>query len=70
MNDDAINFELTPEQIHNPVWVKIRAHLESRLSKLRELNDSLNHTVEKTIEIRAEIKAIKKLLAAGVQRQD
>ena len=58
-------FRLTPIEQHNPVWLRVQAHLQQRLAVLREQNDDLTMPPEKTSAVRGRIAEIKQLLALG-----
>ena len=52
---------LTKFEQQNPVWLKLKAHLESELARLRSLNDKMTSEVS-TAETRGRIAQIKDLL--------
>lgn len=52
---------LTPSEADNPVWQKVKAHLEKHLATLRAQNDkSLDH--DKTAFKRGRIAEVKRML--------
>lgn len=53
---------LNSSEAHNPVWMKVKKHLEARLTELRAKNDG-NLDERKTALLRGRIKAIKDVLA-------
>lgn len=57
---------LTDEELHSPVWLKLKAHFESELAHLRELNDNHYDPIP-TAALRGEIRAIKNSLALGIR---
>lgn len=53
---------LTPEEFKSPVWLKLKAHFEARVTKLRMHNDrKLGH--DDTTELRGRIRELKNLSA-------
>lgn len=58
---------LTAEDIRHPVWHKIKRHLEGEIDRLRAKNDDgdANMSHDDTLSLRAEIRAVKKLLRLG-----
>ncbi len=50
----------------SPVWVAIKAHLESRLERLRLMNDNESLDAIQTAAIRGRIAEVKALLLIGV----
>lgn len=65
--EDSSELALTDTDKVSSTWRRIEAHLQAKLDLLRRKNDNDND-MEATIRIRAEIKVIKKLLAAGETR--
>jgi len=55
-------FELTTIERSDPLWRKIKEHLETRIKELRERNDSLDLGDRETLKIRTEIALYKSLL--------
>ena len=53
---------LTKNECQSPVWLKLRAHLESELAERRAWNDGHSLTEKETATIRGEIKHIKRTL--------
>lgn len=51
------------EDFLTPTWRRLTQHLEARLQALRELNDTLSNTPDKTASIRGQIVAVKEILA-------
>lgn len=49
-----------------PVWLAIKAHLESRLERLRLMNDNESLDAIQTAAIRGRIAEVKALLLIGV----
>jgi hypothetical protein len=54
----------------NPLWLAIRAHLETRLDALRVQNDAIAKTEVETAAIRGRIAQIKELLDLDKIRPD
>lgn len=58
---------LTAEDLRHPLWHKIKRHLEGEIDRLRAKNDDgdgkMDH--DETLALRAEIRAVKKLLRLG-----
>ena len=52
---------LTQRELQDPVWLKIKAHLEARLTDLRKQNDS-DFDSEKTAKLRGRIAEAQKIL--------
>jgi len=50
----------------SPVWLAIKAHLESRLERLRLMNDNESLDAIQTAAIRGRIAEVKALLLIGV----
>ena len=50
----------------SPVWLAIKAHLESRLERLRLMNDNESLDAIQTAAIRGRIDEVKALLLIGV----
>lgn len=63
-NFPAPEFKLSPGDRVQPLWAKLKAHLEERLAKARERNDA-DLTPDQTAKIRGEISCLKRLLALG-----
>jgi len=61
------DFRLTPDDKATGLWVRLRAHLEDRLSRARARNDTLLPEYE-TALLRGEIKCLKYLLAMSDSR--
>lgn len=57
--------KLEQREIATPLWQKLTAHYESRLTELRERNDRDRSEAE-TIKLRATIRTIKEFLALGI----
>lgn len=57
-------FQLTPVETSSALWTRIKAHLEDRLSMLREKNDG-NLDERQTARVRGRIDEVKSLLGAG-----
>lgn len=49
----------------SPIWVAIKAHLESRLERLRLMNDNESLDAVQTASIRGRIAEVKGLLSVG-----
>lgn len=50
----------------SPVWLAIKAHLESRLERLRLMNDNESLDAIQTAAIRGRIAEVKALILIGV----
>jgi len=65
---------LTYEERHSILWLKITEYAEKRLQNLRSRNDSVSLNLEQTSTLRGQIKEIKVLLElgsdAGVNHED
>lgn len=55
-------FELTRIERSDPLWIKLRAHIERCIDQHRQDNDN-PHDAAKTAEIRGSIRALKGLIA-------
>lgn len=55
---------LSAEDVRHPLWHKIKRHLESEVARLRIKNDA-DMPIEETLAVRAEIRAVKKLIRLG-----
>ena len=62
-----IDFDLSDNDRAQPVWVRLAAHLEDRLSDARKRNDA-QLSVEDTATLRGEIRCLKKILSLGADR--
>lgn len=62
----STDFKLPATERHTHTWQLVKAHLEHRLSVLREQND-WEATPESTAKTRGRIAEIKLLLSAGVE---
>jgi hypothetical protein len=59
-----VNLVLTDGERHHPLWLKLAAHLETRVSILRAKNDGPLDALQ-TATIRGQIKEVKALLSYG-----
>lgn len=55
-------FELSTQERHDPLWIKLTENFEDRIARLRESNDAIDATPDQTLKIRTEIELYKKLL--------
>lgn len=55
------------EDFFTPTWKRMEAHLQQRLTGLRETND-MTHTDIKTASIRGQIAEVKQMLALRPER--
>lgn len=62
-----IDFELTTADKLSSLWLRIRAHLEDRLSDARRRNDAML-TEHETASLRGEIRTLKRIIALGDDR--
>lgn len=62
MTEQPTQFELTPIERGDPLWAKLRRHIERCIEQHRQDNDN-PHDAAKTAEIRGGIRALKGLLA-------
>ena len=53
------------QDLISPVWIRLREHLEQRLTERRGYNDGETLSEKETAVIRGEIKEIKRLLRFG-----
>lgn len=60
---------LTKDELHSPLWLKLKEHYEARLSKLRIENDADRPEAE-TIKHRGRIDEVKKFLAHGTPKKE
>ena len=60
---------LTQHEQQDPVWMKLKDHLEKKLTDLRKQNDS-DMPEDKTIKLRGRIFELKKLLDLGNPKPD
>lgn len=56
------NFKLTPQERDTPLWKKLSAHFDARLSALRLRNDNPKLTDAETAALRGRISEVKELL--------
>lgn len=61
-DDDRL--ELTDAERHSALWLKIAAHLEDRVARLRRENDD-DRSLEATARLRGRLAEAKRILAAG-----
>lgn len=61
-------FQLSDADRHAPLWLRLRAHLESRLAQLRRQNDDPQATEQKTAVLRGRIGCLKEIIALGDER--
>jgi hypothetical protein len=54
---------LKREDFHTPTWKRLSKHVADRIDELRQLNDSMSLSVEKTAAIRGGISELLKILA-------
>ena len=54
---------MKPEDFRTPAWKRLSKHIEDRIDELRELNDNLSLSPEKTSAIRGGVAELKKILA-------
>ena len=60
--NQPVQFELTPIERNDPLWTKLRGHIERCIEQHRQDNDN-SHDAAKTAEIRGGIRVLKGLLA-------
>jgi hypothetical protein len=65
MNNDKIDFTLTPGDKVSPTWQKLRAHLEDKLKDARGKNDDTKLDAIQTAAIRGQIQTLKSIIALG-----
>lgn len=68
MSDPVPAFELSDGEKLNPLWVRLKAHFETRLQSLRIRNDSAKLTEAETASIRGHIQCLKAVIALGDDR--
>jgi len=56
--------KLTPHEVQTAVWVKVRDHIDQRITELRAKNDGRLDPIE-TTELRGRIAQLKELRALG-----
>lgn len=56
---------LTPQELSEPAWLKLKKHYENRLDELRRQNDSEKMGEIETARLRGRIKEIKFFLDIG-----
>lgn len=61
------DFQLTPHEKTQGLWLRLAAHLEDRLALARIRNDGQLHE-HATAMLRGEIACLKKLIALGADR--
>lgn len=59
----------TPQELHSAVWIKLREHLQDRLTAMRCQNDGELDPIA-TARLRGRIAAIKEILALGQPTPD
>jgi hypothetical protein len=64
------DFALTANDKANPLWARIKAHLQDRLADARVRNDnpSLTMTEAQTAALRGHIACLKQIIALGDER--
>lgn len=67
MSADTDRLILTDAERHSALWVKIAAHLESRIDALRRENDD-DRAPEVTAKLRGRLAEAKRILAAGASQ--
>lgn len=58
-------FVLNYADVNNPLWPKLKKHMESELAILRQRNDSIRLDERATQETRGRIAQLKELIALG-----
>lgn len=61
-------FEMTDGERAHPLWMRLKAHLETQLQSKRTQNDSAKLTEPETAALRGHISCLKALLALGDDR--
>lgn len=56
---------LEPGDIQGPTWARLKAHLQDRLTSLRQRNDNATLSYDETQKLRGRIAECKYLLALG-----
>lgn len=64
MNDLAPPFYLSPSERNNPLWVRLKGHLEQKLCEARGKLEG-DQTEQQTAICRGRILALKAILALG-----
>jgi hypothetical protein len=62
------DFVLTDNERASVTWIRLKAHLEDRLSQARTLNDNVSLGPEDTASLRGRIRLLKSLIALGENR--
>lgn len=70
MSDLLEFFELSDGEKMHPLWVKLKAHLESQIQSKRAQNDSAKLTEAETAALRGHIQCLKVILSLGADRPD
>lgn len=60
-----MSLNLSKHQLNDPIWLKLRAHMEAELERYRISNDSPDNDIEATARLRGRIAQLKDLLGAG-----
>lgn len=68
MSDFLESFELASGEKTHPLWVRLKAHLETALQSKRAQNDNAKLTEQETAALRGHISALKALIALGDDR--
>lgn len=55
-------FRLSPGQVIDPLWLKVKEHIEQEISRLRKENDNPALGPEKTALIRGQIKSLQNMM--------
>lgn len=63
-------FELTAQERHSSLWIKIQKHYEDLLQRERVRNDSPKQTEEGTQFIRGKIALLKELQKLGNKQEE
>jgi hypothetical protein len=70
MTDRPPPFALTDQERVTPLWIRLMAHFDDRLRRLRLQNDNATLTAEQTAAIRGEIACVKALQRLNTPRPD
>jgi hypothetical protein len=62
------DFALTANDKASSLWLRLRAHLEERLSAARMVNDNASLSEQDTAALRGRIRLLKSLIALGDDR--
>lgn len=61
---------LTPHELQDPIWLRLKEHYQARLADLRKQNDSAKLNEIETARLRGRIEECKKFLSLSDPKPD